>query len=121
MLSSALDEALVRQAAQRIITVKFRLGLFDAPYVEMTKVDRQPFRAAARATAAECAILLENNGILPLPQQPPLQQTHPSREAVGTIGVIGPMAHATKELFGTWTLDGVPEEVTCLLMPSRSS
>ena len=112
--SSAVDEQQIRQAARRIVTVKFRLGLFDRPYVAAGSVDRQPFRTAARASVAECAILLENNGILPLPSQPPLKQGNPGRELVGTIGVLGPMAHATKELFGTWTLDGVPEEVTSL-------
>ena len=102
-----VDEAAVRQAAGRILRVKFALGLFDQPMTRERTIDRQPHLQLAREAAAQCAILLENDGILPL-------AATPSDEQQGRLLVVGPLAQATSELFGTWTLDGVPEEVVSL-------
>ena len=102
-----IDEAYVRQAAERIIRVKFQLGLFDQPLTLERTVDRTPHKALAREATARCAILLENDGILPL-------SSEPAEEQRGRIVVAGPMAAATADLFGTWTLDGVPSEVVSL-------
>jgi len=61
--NGSLDEALVDRAAERILTV-----LYD--YLDNKKegvvFDRDADHAKAEAVEAECAVLLENNGILPL-------------------------------------------------------
>ena len=103
--SGQVSEQAVRQAAERIIVVKFRLGLFDQPYTRERTVDRTEHQAAARQAVAQCAILLENDGVLPLSDAP-------SQGQLGHLAVVGPMAQATTDLYGTWTLDGEPEGVT---------
>ena len=61
--NGSLDEALVDRAAERILTV-----LYD--YLDNRKegvvFDREADHTKAEQVEAECAVLLENNGILPL-------------------------------------------------------
>ncbi|NDV84457.1 glycoside hydrolase family 3 N-terminal domain-containing protein [Bacteroides sp. 51] len=66
-----LDEFYIDQAVRRVLTAKFRLGLFDDPYGDPQKVDQvvrsKEHVALAKKIADESAILLENkNNILPL-------------------------------------------------------
>lgn len=94
-----LDEAVVRQAVARVLRVKFRLGLFEQPWAETVTPDRAAYQAQARQAVARCAVLLENDGTLPLAPEG------------GTLAVLGPLVQAKRELFGTWALDGIDEEV----------
>ena len=66
-----LDESYIDTAVRRILTTKFRLGLFDNPYgmdagAISRDVHNQVHIALAKEVADESAVLLENNGILPL-------------------------------------------------------
>ncbi len=86
----------IDDAVRNILRIKYRLGLFDNPYIDTTKattIYSDKHLQAARRAAVESAILLKNNGILPLkPEQ--------------TIAIIGPMAHAPHDQLGTWSFDG---------------
>lgn len=82
-------------AVTRVLRLKFRLGLFDRPYVDLDAVIPEPTpaaRAAARDAAARCMVLLRNSPAV-LPLDP----------AVSTIAVVGPFADST-DLLGTWVL-----------------
>lgn len=65
-----LAKARVDDACSKILEAKFRLGLFENPFVDLRKVDQAVFNKAHQATALESArkamTLLKNNGILPL-------------------------------------------------------
>lgn len=66
-----LDEALIDEAVRRILSVKFRLGLFeDDRYPDPDAADRAAgtpeHRAAALTAARESLILLKNDGLLPV-------------------------------------------------------
>ena len=66
-----LDPAYIDVAARRVLTVKFKLGLFDDPFGDPSKVSEVVRNAAhvalSKKVAEESAILLENkNHILPL-------------------------------------------------------
>ncbi|MFI7673167.1 glycoside hydrolase family 3 N-terminal domain-containing protein [Actinophytocola sp. NPDC049390] len=82
-------------AVTRVLRLKFRLGLFDRPYVDLDAVIPEPTpstRAAARDVAARCMVLLKNApAILPL---------DPS---VSSVAVVGPFADSA-DLLGTWVL-----------------
>ena len=62
----------IDQSVRRILLDKFRLGLFDNPYVDAEKADaiagREDFRKAGEEAQAMSTILLKNNGLLPLPK-----------------------------------------------------
>ncbi len=97
-----IKEETLRESVRRILRVKVDIGLFDRPYTGLRTVDRSSHKQLAREAAARCSVLLKNEGVLPL-------------ASTECVAVLGPMATATQELFGSWTLDGIPSEVISLL------
>lgn len=93
-----VKEEVVDEAVRNILRVKFRLGLFDNPYVDEKSPSvmyDESHLAAAKRAAEESAILLKNEGeVLPL------------KEGVRTVAIVGPMADAPHDQLGTWIFDG---------------
>lgn len=91
-----LDEKVVDDLVKNVLRLKFRLGLFDNPYVDLSKPSPSyapAHLAAATKAAEEGAVLLKNNGMLPLGKD------------VRKIAVVGPMADAPHDQCGTWAPD----------------
>ncbi|MEU5644677.1 glycoside hydrolase family 3 N-terminal domain-containing protein [Streptomyces milbemycinicus] len=65
-----ISRARIDDAVSRILTAKFRLGLFEHPYADTTNLGRigsAEHRAVAREAAAKSQVLLKNDGgVLPL-------------------------------------------------------
>lgn len=93
--SGAVQEEILDQAVRRILMLKLRLGLFEQPYVDeaaAASIMSDPaHREAARVAAERCAVLLRNEGVLPL-----------DRSAVRSIAVIGPLADDRPATLGPW-------------------
>lgn len=71
--SGLITEEALNRAVRQVLKAKFRLGLFDRPYVDEREADRWNACAAHRALTREAAcrsmVLLKNeNGLLPLPE-----------------------------------------------------
>lgn len=89
-----VTEEAITEAAVRLYTTRFLLGLFDE-----TEYDRIPYEvveceehvALAEKATRESVVLLKNDGILPL-----------DIKKVKTIGVIGPNANSRKALIGNY-------------------
>jgi beta-glucosidase len=68
--SGQIDPQRIEQACAKILEVKFRLGLFEQPYVKIEDINKHVFTTAHQATALEGArksiTLLENRNLLPL-------------------------------------------------------
>ena len=106
-LEEAVDRGLVSmqridQAVKRILTVKFRRGLFDHPFLPETR-DYCRYTPkdspAIRELTRQSLVLLKNQGeLLPL-----------NREQGLTIGITGPNAHALYHQLGDYTPPVRPE------------
>jgi beta-glucosidase len=87
-------------AVRRILEAKFRLGLFDDPYVDESAVashhNNPEHRQVARLAAQRSAVLLRNEGnLLPLTR---------GDSKVSSIAVIGPLGDSKRDMRGPWTL-----------------
>lgn len=93
-----VDEEKITKACERLFTTRMKLGLFEeagkVPYdaIGYPIVDDQRTRALNLDVAKRCLVLLKNEGgLLPL-----------RREAIKTLGVIGPNADNRRALVGNY-------------------
>lgn len=85
--SGELDESVLDESVRRILTIKFKRGLFENPYSEIEKLDtclrNEKNEAVSKKIAQKSLVLLKNDGTLPLKK--------------GTkIAVIGPHADSLR-------------------------
>ena len=104
-----LDQAIVDTSVRRILSVKFRLGLFDAPYADPEAFGatggRDADRELARRLATRSVVLLDNRiGALPLARD------------VRRLAVIGPGAHSIRNLFAGYSAPGMAELFTGMML-----
>ncbi len=93
-----VKESTIDDAVRNILRVKFRLGLFDNPYVDEKKPSvlyAPSHLEAAKQAAVESAILLKND-----------KQVLPLQASVKSVAIVGPMADAPYEQLGTGVFDG---------------
>lgn len=106
-----VTEAQITEAAVRLFTTRFLLGMFDGSEydsVPYTVVECKEHRDLSERAARESIVLLKNNGILPL-----------DREKLKTIGIIGPNADSRKALIGNY--HGTSSEYITVLEGVRRS
>ncbi len=109
-----ISEDDIRQAAVRLFTTRYLLGIMDG---QQTEFDQIPYSAvecpehlaAAMEAAEKGIVLLKNDGILPL-----------NKEKLTAIGVVGPNANSRAALIGNYhgtssryitVLEGIQDEV----------
>jgi beta-glucosidase len=100
--------ALVDRAVRRVLELKFRLGLFEHPYVDLDHAKQVMHSAEHQKLALDAAregiVLLRNEGnLLPL------------KKNLKSIAVIGPNAHNAENLFGDYSPMVVPQHVATVL------
>ncbi|GHO47497.1 beta-glucosidase [Ktedonospora formicarum] len=104
-----VDEQRLDEAVRRVLLLKFRLGLFEQPYVDEGRAAKTlglpEHREMARIAAERSAVLLRNIGsVLPL-----------DRSAVRSIAVIGPLADDKQATLGPWAFAHDLEATVTLL------
>ena len=103
----SLSISRVNDACRKILTAKFKLGLFENRFVDLEKKEELLFTEEHKATALESArkgiVLLKNNGILPL------QKTTSKKN----IFVTGPNAN-NQSILGDWHAIQPDENVTTI-------
>ena len=109
-----LEQSVIDDAVRHILTVKFRMGLFEHP--EKTGkpgcIGCEEHLNAALTAARESVVMLANDGILPI------------KQGLRKIAVIGPNADDIRAQYGDWTYfthpdpkpDSVPERPYCTLL-----
>lgn len=111
-----VSEKQIDACVRDILRLKFRLGLFDNPYctADAPAYFSDEALAAAQRTAEESAVLLKNNGTLPLRSNLKHETLKPL-----TVFVCGPLAHAPHDQNGTWCFDKVDSMTITPLMAFR--
>ncbi|MEP6908329.1 MAG: glycoside hydrolase family 3 C-terminal domain-containing protein, partial [Pseudoxanthomonas sp.] len=108
-----ITEAEIDESLVRLMTARFRLGMFDPP--ERVRWARIPYSvnqspqhdALARRAAQQSIVLLKNDGVLPLSR------------SVRRIAVVGPTADDTMALLGNYY--GTPESPVTILQGIRDA
>lgn len=103
-------------AVRRILEAKFKIGLFDNPYVDESRVaaihNNPEHRRLARVAAQRSMVLLRNEGnMLPLVKGDP---------KVSSIAVIGPLADSKRDIRGPWTLADDPKSAVSVVEGLRN-
>ncbi len=91
-----VPEARIDDAVRRILTVKFKLGLFETPLADdslLEKVGSAEHREVAREAVRKSLVLLKNRNLLPL------------SKTVKYIHVAGTMAKDIGAQCGGWTIE----------------
>jgi len=92
-----VTEDRINQSVSRILTLKFRLGLFEHPFVDANTanaaVENPAAHQLARKAAQESLVLLRNDGTLPL-----------SRHHARRILVTGPASDSPTNQLGGWSI-----------------
>ncbi len=93
--------ATVDEAVRRVLRMKFKLGLFDNPYLycskerEQNEIMTREHLDFARDMARKSLVLLKNDAhVLPISKE------------VKSLAVIGPLADNRRELIGSWSAAG---------------
>lgn len=86
-----IDIKYIDDAVRRILRAKFRIGLFDGKKtVDRSVINCNEHKKLNHKLAQESAVLLKNDGTLPLKENK-------------TIAVIGPNADDIRAIYGDWT------------------
>lgn len=105
----------IDNACRLILQAKYKLGLFSDPYkfCDAQRAEKEVFspgnRQIAREVSAESFVLLKNeNNILPL-------------KKTGTIGLIGPLADNTANMYGTWSVAALFDKSVTVLQGLKNA
>ncbi|MDG1397043.1 MAG: glycoside hydrolase family 3 N-terminal domain-containing protein [Polaribacter sp.] len=102
-----ISEKRINESCRKILTAKFKLGLFENRFVDLEKINEKINTKEHQKTALETAqkgiVLLKNNGILPL-------KTNPSKKK---LFITGPNANNQTTL-GDWHAKQPEENVNTI-------
>lgn len=105
----------INRACRLILQAKYKLGLFTDPYkfLSTERAEKDVFNAenrqVARDISAESFVLLKNNNnVLPLKKS-------------GTIGLIGPLADNTANMYGTWSVAALFDKSVTVLQGLKNA
>jgi beta-glucosidase len=113
--SGAVSKDIIREAAFHALEAKFKVGLFDDPYLyfnekrEKEVIGSEEIRQACLDMATESMVLLQNkNDVLPLSTDK-------------KIAVVGPFAEQQEMLMGKWTAKGDASKVITVAAGMREA
>lgn len=104
----SVSEKRLDEAVRRILRVKFKLGLFENPYIDVTAPEKRYLLpahvAAAEQMADESMVLLKNEGgLLPF-----------DRSRIRRLALVGPLCKDNVNLLGNWSAFGTASDVTTI-------
>ena len=112
--SGKVSEKTIDDSVRLILETKYKLGLFENPYVDMDKFKRETLseaqREAVRNAAKQTAVLLKNDGhVLPL------------SKGIKSLAVIGPLADSGLDTMGSWAIHGNRKDTVTIAQGLREA
>jgi beta-glucosidase len=112
--SGAVSEQDLDEAVRRVLTAKFRLGLFEQPWVDEGAAAEilaaETHRNAAKRAAERAVVLLKNDGgALPL-----------NLGNLKSVAVIGQLADSKRDTIGPWVFEHDTAETTTIVEGLRT-
>lgn len=108
-----IKESVVDSAVARVLRLKFRMGLFENPYVQAETageaVNSEEHKEIARRVAREGTVLLKNDGVLPLSR------------SVKKVAVVGPNADEMYNYLGDYTAPQERSKVVTVVDAMRAA
>lgn len=108
-----VSEDLIDRAVRRILRQKFRLGLFEKPFVDVQRAEEiihtKEHQDVSYQAAREGIVLLKNES-----------QLLPLSKDIKSIAVIGPNANHEKNLLGDYTSINVTQDIITVLEGIKS-
>ncbi|MDO4718661.1 MAG: glycoside hydrolase family 3 C-terminal domain-containing protein [Propionibacteriaceae bacterium] len=95
--AGAITEETIDRAVARVLTAKFRLGLFENPWADESAANRalgDPQHREAALVAERSLVLLKNQRLLPL-----------DPASLRSVAVIGQLAASKRDTLGPWVFD----------------
>jgi len=114
--NGSVSEKTLDDAVRRILTVKYKLGLFDDPYRYCDKKKEKKdlltaeHRTAAKDLARQSIVLLKND-----------QHILPISKNIRKIAVIGPLVDAKNDMLGCWSFTGDKKDAVSILDGIKSA
>ena len=97
--SGNADMEILNTAVKRVLSAKFRMGLFEHPFADMDQFEIEGKEELSLQSALESIVLLKNDGVLPF------------KEKKMNIALIGSHADNARILFGGYTRVSMEEAV----------
>jgi beta-glucosidase len=109
----SVTNAQLDAAVRPILEMKYRLGLFENPYVSLDKYKVETLsaeqRTSARVAAEQSVVLLRNE-----------QNLLPLAKSVKSIALIGPLADSGRDTIGSWSLHADPADTVTIAAGLRA-
>ncbi|MCR4377873.1 MAG: beta-glucosidase BglX [Rhodospirillales bacterium] len=110
LAAGRVTEAEIDSACRAVLEAKWKLGLFAEPFArfdperETRDILTTGHRTVARDVAADCCVLLKNDGdLLPL------------KRSGLNLAVVGPLADDRWNILGPWSFQGNPDHAVSIL------
>ena len=106
--SGLIDEKIIDRSVERVLTLKFELGLFEHPYpilLDDAGIDNSENNRRSEEVTKKVITLTKNEGVLPI------------KNTKLKVAVIGPTGNNVRTLFGSYTF---PASIEMGLMMSRN-
>lgn len=112
--SGKLSEGTIDDLVRPILEMKYRLGLFTDPYVDMENFRKETLsaeqRSAVREAAEQTAVLLKNDA-----------HALPLSKSLHHLAVIGPLADSPLDTMGSWAIHGDRKDTVTIAQGIREA
>lgn len=108
-----VSEREIDDAVRRILRIKFKLGLFERPYMDTSRArsiikSKENIEAAVEIARKSIVLLKNDKNLLPFSKK------------VKSIAVVGPLANNRRSLLGPWSARGDSSDVVTVLEGIKS-